>query len=479
MMQLNKLTAAVLLTTCLSITGVSAQEAESTPENSGFRFTYPVRDNGSDQVTTERKPAPVETSSSADIPTPPPMDTSIASINESPGNQPFVSPTGFEGELAPAGGASFADLPFFFSFSLNQGYNSNVNTQNTDGVESLYTEISGGVGYEFGSSRLQLSTSLSGALTFYYNNADLNYDGIFPTVNFVLSANYSATPRLDLSAATTTQLLSQPNYTVSGAPDTDQGPYILSISTFGAKYLWLPKLATETTYSPSIFYFLDPGENASDFSRLEQTLAEQFIYLWKPQTSLVAEYRFNTRNYFDNDRYNSYGNYALLGIDHTINPRSTLTFRGGAEQRINQNPDTSSGSNSYIGPFSELNLNYSLNPNTVVGLTSRYGTTASGLDNYNQGQQFLLGINAGQQFTRRIAANAYLNYQNNYYNQPDSNQDSFYDNVYNLGINMSFKINRHWSLTAGYAYTFLDSTNATYEKDYDQNILFIGTELDF
>jgi hypothetical protein len=458
---------------------------EKANNGSAFRFSYPVRDNQSGEIMT-----PTAAPNGNDVPSSiTPADLAqgeaISSTPIAPGiaaaaDAPFET---LGGAASPdIGEGVFSKSPFRYSFAVYEGYNSNVNTQPNNGVQSMYTEVAAGIGYEFGGSRLQLETSLGAALTYYYNNKNLSYDGLFPTVNFVLGANYEATPRLDLSFNTITTLQTQPNFTTSGGSDFYQGPYILSDTTLGAKYLWLPKLATETTYNPVLWYYLDPGAEATDFSRYEQTIGQQFIFLWKPQTSLVAEYRFNTRNYFYAKNYDSIGNYGLLGVDHVLNPRSTLTFRGGVEQRFMQNPDNV-GTNDYFGPYGEFNFNYALNPDTTVAVQTRYGTTASNLTNYNQGQQLLFGLNLAHQLTRRIALSGFFNYQNNYYNQPDSVVNGvnvapdFYDNVFNTGINMSFQINRVWSLLAGYTFTTLVSTSSQ-EKDYNQNIVFIGAEID-
>lgn len=457
-------------------------------ENNGsaFRFSYPVRDSQSGEVITPPS-API----GGDVPTA--ITAADLAEGEAISGTP-VAPVIYAAADAPfetLGGAANPDIgegvfsksPFRYSFAVYEGYNSNVNTQPNNGVQSMYTEIAAGIGYEFGGSRLQLQTSFGAALTYYYNNKNLDYDGLFPTLNFVLGANYEATPRLDLSFNTVTTLQTQPNFTTSGSSNTYQGPYIISDTTLGAKYLWLPKFATETTYNPVLWYYLDPGDTITDFSRFEQTIGQQFIFLWKPQTSLVAEYRFNTRNYFYAKNYDSIGNYGLLGVDHVLNPRSTLSFRGGVEQRFMQNPDNV-GTNDYLGPYGQLNFNYALNPKTTVALQSRYGTTASNLTNYNQGQQLLFGLNLAHQLTRRIALSGFFNYQNNYYNQPDSVVNGvniapdFNDNVFNTGINMSFQINRVWAILAGYTFTALDSTNTQQQKDYTQNIVFIGTEID-
>ena len=126
-------------------------------------------------------------------------------------------------------------------------------------------------------------------------------------------------------------------------------------------------------------------------------MGQQFVFLWKPLTDLVAEYRFNLRNYFELTDYNSLGNYALLGFNHRLNPRSTIIFRGGAEQRISQNP-VAGGTYNYIGPFGELNFEYAVGERTKIGLNSRYGTTGTGVSDYTQNQQFLIGLSASHRF---------------------------------------------------------------------------------
>lgn len=442
-------------------------------DNGGFRYNYPVRDEGGRAQDTASGANP------ADVPS----DEALRNVE----SREFetVGEQGATAAMPDIGEGRFERSPFRFSFAVYEGYNSNVNTQESGGTGSMYTQLSAGIGYEFGTSRLKLNTSLSAGLTYYYDQNNLDDNGLFPTINFILGATYAASPRLDISLSTLTALQSQPNYLIAGAPNANLGNYIISDTSLGVKYLWMPKLATTTTYNPRIFYFLQNDQNEIQ-GRFEQTVGQQFIFLWKPTTSLVAEYRFDTRNYFDAQDLNSIGNYALLGFDHTLNPRSTLSFRGGVEQRFNQNPTPGqSSSNDYLGPFAQLNMNYALGRYTTVGLLGRYGTTASGMSNYNQGQQLLLGVNASHQFTRRLGATVFFNYQNNYYTQPDSTVDginyapNFYNNIFNTGLNLNYQLTRSWSLLGGCSYSTLMSTDTASQQDYNQAIVFLGTEFSF
>jgi len=395
----------------------------------------------------------------------------------------FVGPETLpEGPVADIGEGRFERRPFRYSFAVKEGYNSNVNTTQNDPIESLFTQISAGVGYEFGSSRLRLNTSFDAGFTYYYNNDGLSNDGIFPTVTFLLGAEYAASPRLDLYFRTSTALLSQPDYGNAGAPNSQVGNYIISDNAIGAKYKWTPKFATDTTYSPRLYYYFEDSQNDTQ-GRFEQTVAQQFLFLWKPTTALVTEYRFDTRDYFTANDLDSIGNFLLLGFNHTLNPRSKLIVRGGVEQRFNKNPTPGQEGSTdvYIGPFGEVLLNYALGKDTSVALNARYGTTASGLSYYNQGQQLLLGLTATRQMTRRISTSLFFNYQNNYYTQQggDNINPDYSDNVFNTGLNVNFLINRIWSMQAGYAYSTLISSETSQQRDYTQSIAFLGTQLSF
>ncbi len=477
----------------------SAQEApptfeEAAPAAAGsapsFRMSYPVRDAASGQTFTEQRataPADVPSAvSDTDLaaglampdPGPAPQSTSPA-MSEAAADAAFEtvgSVDSYTQELTDPGPFRSGSGPFRYSFYVTEGYNSNVNGQQNGGVQSMFTSIGASVGYTFGTSRLEIELGLGAGLTFYYNNKGLQNNGLFPTGVFDLGVQYAVSDRLNLFLDSSTSLLSQPDFALVGGSNNYQGDYIVSATTFGVSYRWLPKFETITSYAPVIWYYFEPeGDN---FSRFDQTVAQQFLFLWKPVTSLVAEYRFNTRNYWYIDNYNSIGNYALLGFNHQLNPRSEVVFRAGAEQRINQIPNTG-GTYNYIGPFGELRFNYSLRPKTDWTFFSRYGTSAASLDGYNQDQQFLLGTGLSHEFGKRLVGNIFLNYQHNYYDQPDNGTPDFYTNVFQTGLSAQYNIYGPVWLNAGYTYAGVISSDDAQQNSYNQNVVFLGAQLNF
>ena len=388
-----------------------------------------------------------------------------------------ISPpeTGSDGKGgAPLGEGGFDRSPVRITAGVRQGYNSNVSTSSTNPDGSVFTAINAGASYFFGGSRLALSTSLSGDLSYYYSAPPSST--WLPNLSWNLGGTYEATRRLTLSASTLTSYLSQGASNLYGAPTSNVGEYFYSDSELAAEYRWSPKLSTVTSYSPLFVAYANQTQQDL-VGRVEQTVGQQIIHLWKPQTGIVAEYRFNARNYFVNTSLDSWGNILLLGINHTFNPKSKLVVRAGAEQRMNGNPY--GGQDPYLGPYGELEFNYALGNRTSVSLYSRYGTSASGLGDINQSQQLMAGLSVQREITARISARAYVNYQNNRYDQPGAPFAAFGQNVYSAGLGASYAINRNWGLNAGYEYNGAVSGDQAQTGNYSQNIVFIGAQTTF
>lgn len=477
----------------------SASEAEV--ESPQFRMTYPVRDSASGQTFTEQAPTtsgPVETTTVGQDGT---SDLALPELGEtafgveqpppaSPASEPeviteaeaeaafeTVGTAGRETQEVDAGGRfDSGGIEFRYSFTVQQGYNSNVTYAPDNVVESLYTDIGGGVNLVIGGSRLDLVFGFDLGAAYYYNNSQLQNGGIFPNGALILDVDYAVTERLDLSFNSNTTLSSQPSLTIVGAPNNFIGNYVINNTSFNASYRWLPKLETITSYSPTIYYYLQPL--GQDFSYIDNTFEQQFLYLWKPSTSLVFEYRFDTRTFFEVDDYDSVGNFLLFGFNHTLNPRSVLNLRLGAEQRFSQVPSTGETS-TYLGPFGQLELNYSLRPRTIVTLTARYGTTAANQQGYTQDQQFLSGLTFSHAFGRRLTGSLFFNYQNNLYDQPESTIPTYRTEVFNPGLNLNFIVNQVWSLNIGGSLTGLYSSDQNLRDDYSQNRFFLGTTFSF
>lgn len=364
----------------------------------------------------------------------------------------------------------FSKKPFTFNFAVREGYDSNVFTSSTDPESSFYTNFAAGVNYEFGSSRLKLASSLGGGLTYYYTRPGekTDFNG-----SFALNATYLATPRLTLTAATNTAYLSQPDVSIQGGTNRQNGDYLYSNTTLGAAYQWSELISTVTSYNFTAFYYLDQNLNDNQ-GHIEQTVSQSVRYLWKPKTTLAVDYRINPNTYYGVD-LNSLNNFFLVGFDQVFNPRAFWNFRIGVQVNFNNNPVD--GQSTYVGPYLENTFVYNLGPATAINWNMRYGTEASGINDVTQRQTFRTGLTLTHSFTARLAGTFGLNYQCNYYDQSGV-IESFFENIVDVSVGLNYKVNRFLSLQAGYQF-IIDAAPSYTNRDYTRNVAFVGANFAF
>ena len=393
-------------------------------------------------------------------PTPSDFSSDIGERPDGEGEGPGMNPIGI-----------FGSSPFRYSFSVREGYDDNLFTTRTDQDKSFYTNWAAGVNYQFGSPRLQLTTSLGAGVTYYYTRPGdkIDYNG-----QFALSAVYLATPKLMLSLNTTIAYLSQPDTNIIGGTNRVNGDYIYTNSSIEGAYQWSEKFSTVTGYSAYANYYLEDELNDTQ-SFWSSTIKQSFRWLLLPKTTVVAEYRANPIIYTGGADLNSFGNFALLGFDQVFNPRFKWTARLGVEQRFNQNPVD--GNSIYFGPYGESNLSYQFGPASTLSWNARYGTEPSGLTNVTQRQTFRTGIAVAHAFTPRISANLGFNFEVDYFDQSGV-VDPFYETIFDVALGVNYKINRTVSLSVGYQYVnVMAPENISFE--YTRNVAFVGANLSF
>jgi hypothetical protein len=408
--------------------------------------------------------------------------TGVTGVSGEPrGFQFFGSPppadfsAGLEGPDDSGGGfpldlGFFSRKPFVITFSVRQGYDSNVFTTKDDPDDSWYTNWAAGISYQFGTPRLQFNASVGGGLTYYYTRPGdkTDFNG---ALTFALT--YEATPRLTITANTTTAFLSQPDLTLVGGTNRSDGDYFYTNTSIAAGYQWTEKFSTTTAYRFGAYYYLEDNLNDTQ-GRMDQTISQSFNYQILPRTIGLVEYRANPVTYYEAD-LDSFGQFFLLGIDQVLNPRLSWSGRVGAELRFLNNPVD--GKSNYLGPYFESNLSYQFGPASSIGWLMRYGTEASGLTNVTQRQTFRTGINIVHGFTPRISGNLGVTYIVNYYDQRDV-IPSFYENIVQASVGLNFAVNRFVSLSAGYQFT-IDVAPDAPEREYNRSVVFAGANFTF
>lgn len=364
----------------------------------------------------------------------------------------------------------FSRKPFKMTLSVREGFDSNTNTTSSNPDSSWYTNFGAGINYSFGSPRLQLGANLGGGITYYYTRPGdkVDFNG-----SFALNALYRATPRLNLSIGTSTAYLSQPDVAIIGGPNRQSGDYLYSNTTISAAYQWTEIISTVTAYNFTALYYLENDLNQNQ-GNISQTLSQSINWLWKPKTTLVAEYRANAITYYSAD-LNSFGNYFLVGFDQIFNPKFIWNARLGLQVNFNNNPVD--GTSTYVGPFMESTLRYQFAPASSLAWNMRYGTEQSGLYDVTQRQTFRTGLTLSHAITPRLTASLGLNYQCNYYDQADV-IETFVENIVDVAVGLKYRVNRFVSLETGYQFT-IDIAPAFTGREYNRSIAFAGANFTF
>lgn len=422
------------------------------------------------QVSFYSAPPPADYNGGLDDTTVIPSALNQAEAPVPDGGTASASSTGSSNGNSFLGDGLFSKLPIDFTLAVREGYDSNLFTTKNNPDSSFYTNWAGGAYYTFGSPRLQLQTSLSGGVTYYYTRPGdkVDFNG-----QYSINAVYMASPRLTLNINSTTAYLSQPDLTIVGGTNRQNGDYMYSNTILSGSYQWSEKFSTVTTYNVNVIYYMDNNLNDNQ-GRIDQTIGQSANWLLLPKTTVVAEYRANPVTYFDAD-LNTFNNFFLVGFDQVFNPRFKWNARTGLQVGFDQNPDD--GSSVYVGPYGESTLTYEYAKSSSISWMMRYGTEASGLNNVTQRQTFRTGLSVAHAFTRRISMTLGVNYQANYYDQ-NNVISSYYENIFDISVGANYQVNRHFSFSAGYQFTADVAPDAEY-REYTRNVVYVGANLAF
>lgn len=354
------------------------------------------------------------------------------------------------------------DTPFRGAVTLRGGYDDNIFSASTDEEESYFTSIYGELNADLGSPRTQFTIGISGGATYYESSDSWDY-----TATLKSEVTHRATSRLTLSARIYATYQVEPDFSILIGSERRNGQYFFGNSQFSAKYQWSPRFSTVSSYSlVGVFYEDDVSADASD--RFEHYLSQEFRYLVRATTTLVAEYRFAVYDYTDNNINDGISNYFLVGVDQSFSPRLSASIRGGVEVRDNDAQGTQTA------PYGEATLAYSYGRFSNISWVNRYGFEQSGSIQGTERRTFRSGLRIKQGFTARLSAVLGLFYHNSQYDAPNFD---YSENLYDASAGLQFDVTRNVSLNAGYSYTRLESDLAL--GDYDRNRVNIGATFSF
>ena len=365
---------------------------------------------------------------------------------------------------------NYAALPFLVSVSARGGYDDNVSTTHINPQESAFTNVGVTLSYTFGSPRTRLDLSAGGGVTYYFENVGSdNYD----TNGYLsFSLTHKASPRLILAVTAYAAYQEEPDFSLALGLNRRSGNYFYTQDKGTVTYLWTPRFSTATSYTLGVVRY-DSSSIGFFEDRFENTVGNEFRFLLWPTTTVVAEYRFEMVSY-DNINRDSTTHFALVGFDHSFNPRLDASFRGGAEFRDYD----AFGKNT--SPYFEGTLSYAVGKDTSVAWTNRYAIEEADVLLNPSRTTFRTGLRAKHNFTSRISALLGAFYEHDAYdsiNMPPIVSSGFNEETFDVAISLRYAFNRYFGIEAGYAHT--EVLSDVFLREYSRNRFFGGLNLTF
>ena len=241
-----------------------------------------------------------------------------------------------------------------------------------------------------------------------------------------------------------------------------------------------------------------PGPSlAGILDRDEENIALDLQWHIQPETTIFVGYQFSWVNYTGNepiavvnltttpfvyhsgDRDN-WSQYGYLGVSHEFTPNLSANIRAGATYTdVYADPLFASTSWS---PYADISLTYTYIPGSYLqfGFTQDISATdqvtpdSSGhLTQYANDSVIYLDIN--HRITPKLVGTIIGRVQYSTFQGGLAASDDETD--YGLGINLSYSINQHFSLDAGYNFDDVVTQIAGYQ--YDRNRVYLGLTVNY
>jgi hypothetical protein len=331
----------------------------------------------------------------------------------------------------------------------------------------------------------------------YYENRPFNSADHTHQANFKLGHAFTERYRIDISdsfvVAQEPQLI-DPNGIIT-SPIRTSGNNIRNTGSadFTAQ---LSQLVTmQLGYANSIYDYEQSGTGSRSalLDRMEHLLGVNFRWQMLPQTIGVIGYNYGYNDYTSKDPLyfalfpspgvlfgpvsastrDNRSHFAFIGVDQNFNSQLNASARVGVQavEFVNLNI-------SDVGPYADATLTYTYAPGSYLqgGVrhqrnatdVTAFSGTANNLTTDQESTAVYVAIN--HQITGKLSASILGQYQHSTFQGGAAND--LVDNFFIAGLNLSYRINPHWTAETGYNFDRLDSDLGG--RSYTRNRVYVG-----
>ena len=293
--------------------------------------------------------------------------------------------------------------------------------------------------------------------------------------------------------------LIDPNTSV---PRRVDGNNIRNTGTLIVNTVWTRLFSTAFSYQNSFFDYHNSGATVDNLAtqgaslagllnRIEQLVSLDFQWHVAPETVAFFGGQFGVVNYTGNepiaintgtsgppiyfsDARDDRSYYGYVGVQHSLLANLGLTGKIGAQYTDNYNDPYGSAS---LNPYADLSLIYTYLPGSYAQLgftqtqnaTDQVAPDSNGHITLNE-ESSTVYASINHKLTAKLLGTVIGRWQHSIYN------GGFYNNqasdYYNLGVNLSYSFNQHFSADVGY--NFDDLVSKVVGNNYTRNRIYVG-----
>jgi hypothetical protein len=340
---------------------------------------------------------------------------------------------------------------------------------------------------------------------YYVKRADEGLTPLDYTHQADVWLDHAFSETLKVTASDSLAIAQDPELVQGGSLIRVQGNNVANHALLTLSKEWTRQFSTATHYNNDVYIYSDNGggtnnvtgsnpSNAALLNRMEQSIGTDFQWQFQPETMGLIGYAFSfvrytgdqqisgpppgwvgpIKPYYSDARdYNAH--YVYIGAQHSFSPNFSGTGKVGASYVDSYN-DPYNPSKSWA-PYADISTSYAYQPGCYIqggfrqdiSATSEVAPASNGeLTQYQETSVFYFDI------THRIAPKltgtlisqyTYSSFKSGAYSgQPE--------NSVNVGVNLSYQINRHFSADAGYNFDEYFSDVAG--RDSSRNRVYLG-----
>jgi Putative beta-barrel porin 2 len=383
----------------------------------------------------------------------------------------------------------------------------------------------GSVGFEVSPSldlniplqQTEIGMKYTYGLYYYQKREDHGQNPIDQTHQFDLWLDHAFSPRWEARLQDTVVVAQEPDLLAgSGAASTAQrisGNNVVNTANLGVHTVWTRLLSTQLSYDNRFVSYenggartgvpqpykiggltiIDPKGVAPSYvgllDRVEQSAALDVEWNLRPETVALVGYQIGlvnfigdekiahdpiTGSYYNSDSRDNLSHYGYVGVSHQFLPNLSGNARVGVQYTDYYNDPSASSS---LGPYATASLVYTYSPGSYaqVGLAqTRNATDTVQVDSggkITQDQEStVVYASVNQRLMTKLTGSVVGKYQHSTFHQGGYGSQSA--EFYNLGVNLAYTFNRHFSSDVGYNFDYY--TTPVPSQGYTRNRVYLG-----